>query len=118
MAVTTGRSFKLRISPLAFVLSTQGFDQPLSSIITDAHINNFSPYAAAQLAIKGFAELPPDASKTFIYTGNKLHLMAMEPLLSFGMGKSASAHMIHYLAEVYKSAGYKYVLELRLTNQY
>lgn len=107
-----GRSFKLKTSSLAFILSTQGFDQPLSSLITDAHINVFSAYAAAQQAMKGFAELPPDASKTFIYTGNKLHLMAMEPLLSFGMGKSASAHMIHYLAEAYKSAGYKYVMEL------
>lgn len=62
--------------------------------------------------MKGFAELPPDASKTFIYTSNKLHLMAMEPLVAFGMGKAASAHMIHYLAEVYKSSGYKYVLTL------
>ncbi|KAM0478906.1 hypothetical protein ACHAPX_004884 [Trichoderma viride] len=93
----------------AFSFSTQGFDQPLSGLITEAHINTFSAYAAAQQALKGFAELPPDASRTFIYTGNKLHLMPMEPLVSFGMGKSASAHMIHYLAEVYKSSGYKYV---------
>lgn len=96
-------------SSLAFAFSTQGFDQPLSGLITEAHINTFSAYAAAQQALKGFAELPPDASRTFIYTGNKLHLMPMEPLVSFGMGKSASAHMIHYLAEVYKSSGYKYV---------
>ncbi|KAL7941397.1 NAD(P)-binding protein [Trichoderma barbatum] len=92
----------------AFVLSIQGFDQPLSSIITDAHVNTFSVYAAAQLAVKGFAELPPDASKTFIYTGNKSHIMPLEPLLSFGMGKSATAHMIHYLSELYKASGYKF----------
>ncbi|KAL6889143.1 hypothetical protein GGI43DRAFT_425806 [Trichoderma evansii] len=92
----------------AFIFSPEGIDEPLSRVITDAHINVFSAYAAVQLAIKGFAELPPDASKTFIYTSNKLHLMTLEPLLSFGMGKSASAHMIHYLAEVYKSSGYKF----------
>lgn len=96
----------------AVALSIEGFDQPLSSVIKDAHINTFSAYAAAQLAVKGFAELPPDASKTFIYTGNKLHVMPLQPLLSFGMGKSASAHMIHYLSELYKSSGYKYVYTL------
>jgi hypothetical protein len=64
------------------------------------------------MAVKSFAELPSDASKTFIYTSNKLHLMALEPLLSFGMGKSAAAHMIHYLAEVYKPSGYKYVVHI------
>ncbi|RFU81265.1 hypothetical protein TARUN_920 [Trichoderma arundinaceum] len=101
----------------AFILSTEGFDQPLSSIITDAHVNTFSAYAAAQMAVKGFAELPSDASKTFIYTSNKLHLMALEPLLSFGMGKSAAAHMIHYLSEVYKSSGYKfYHVDERVSN--
>ncbi|KAK4071977.1 hypothetical protein Trihar35433_4041 [Trichoderma harzianum] len=31
-----------------------------------------------------------------------------EPLISMGMGKSASAHMIHYLSEVYRSSGYKF----------
>ncbi|KAL7914277.1 NAD(P)-binding protein [Trichoderma velutinum] len=92
----------------AFILSIQGFDQPLSSVITDAHVNTFSAYAAAQQAVKGFAELPSDASKTFIYTSNKLHIMTLEPLISMGMGKSASAHMIHYLSEVYKSSGYKF----------
>lgn len=80
----------------------------MSSVITDAHVNTFSAYAAAQQAVKGFAELPPDASKTFIYTSNKLHIMTLEPLISMGMGKSASAHMIHYLSEVYRSSGYKY----------
>ncbi|KAL6853212.1 hypothetical protein J3F83DRAFT_764738 [Trichoderma novae-zelandiae] len=92
----------------ALIISPQGLEQPLSSIITDAHVNTFSAYVAAQLAVKGFAELPPDASKTFLYTGNKLNIMTLEPLLSFGMGKSATAHMIHYLAEVYKDPGYKF----------
>ncbi|KAK4078365.1 uncharacterized protein Triagg1_3381 [Trichoderma aggressivum f. europaeum] len=92
----------------AFILSIQGFDQPLSSVITDAHVNTFSAYAAAQQAVKGFAQLPSDASKTFIYTSNKLHIMTLEPLISMGMGKSASAHMIHYLSEVYRSSGYKF----------
>ncbi|KAK1246165.1 hypothetical protein MKX07_005234 [Trichoderma sp. CBMAI-0711] len=92
----------------ALILSPLGFEQPLSSVITDAHVNTFSAYVAAQLAVKGFAELPSDAPKTFIYTGNKLNIMTLEPLLSFGMGKSATAHMIHYLAEVYKDTGYKF----------
>lgn len=100
------------ISSIAFILSTQGFDEPLSNIIADAHVNTFSAYAAAQLAVKGFAELSSDASKTFIYTGNKSHIMTLEPLLSFGMGKAATAHMIHYLAEAYKPSGYKYAYTL------
>ncbi|EGR44646.1 uncharacterized protein TRIREDRAFT_112014 [Trichoderma reesei QM6a] len=72
---------------LPSVVVYNGFEQPLSSVITDAHVNTFSAYVAAQLAVKGFAELPSDAPKTFIYTGNKLNVMTLEPLLSFGMGK-------------------------------
>ncbi|TFB00482.1 hypothetical protein CCMA1212_007576 [Trichoderma ghanense] len=82
--------------------------QQIVAFQRDNNINIVSTFAAAQLAIKSFAILPPESSKTFIYTGNKQHLMVIPPLLSQGVGKSGSAHLLHYLAEEHKESGYKF----------
>lgn len=72
-------------------------------------INTISAFVAAQQAVKGFEELPDSASKTFIYTGNALNTMVMAPLVTLGMGKSATAHMIEVAAKTYEDRGFKYV---------
>ncbi|KAL6872712.1 hypothetical protein J3F83DRAFT_771957 [Trichoderma novae-zelandiae] len=82
--------------------------QQIEAFQRDNNVNIVSAYTAAQLAVTSFAILPPESSKTFIYTGNKQHLMVVPPLLSLGVGKSGSAHLIHYLSEEHKKSGYKF----------
>ncbi|KAL7807425.1 hypothetical protein V8C26DRAFT_439338 [Trichoderma gracile] len=82
--------------------------QQIAAFQRDNNINIVSTYAATQLAIKSFAILPPESSRAFIYTGNKQHLMVIPPLLSQGVGKSGSAHLLHYLSEEHKESGYRF----------
>ncbi|KAL7917481.1 hypothetical protein ACQKWADRAFT_306746 [Trichoderma austrokoningii] len=82
--------------------------EEIAAFQSDNNVNIVSAHIAAQLAIKSFAVLPRQSSKTFIYTGNKLPFMVVRPLLSQGVGKAGSAHLMHYLAEEYKDAGYKF----------
>lgn len=70
-------------------------------------INTFSVLAAADEAVKGFRELPSDAAKTFIFTGNRLNIEPIPPLLSNGMGKSATAHFLATAAMTYAKEGFK-----------
>jgi hypothetical protein len=75
------------------------------------NINTTSPFVAAQQAALGFQQLPASASKTFIYTGNVLNTGTIIPsLMVSGVGKSATAHMIHVAASVYADRGFKYVV--------
>ncbi|KAK1249570.1 hypothetical protein MKX07_003086 [Trichoderma sp. CBMAI-0711] len=60
--------------------------QQISAFQRDNNINIVSTYTATQFAIRSFSVLPPESSKTFIYTGNKQHLMVIPPLLSQGVG--------------------------------
>jgi NAD(P)-dependent dehydrogenase (short-subunit alcohol dehydrogenase family) len=70
--------------------------------------NTISPYAAAQQATLGFAELPDSASRTFIYTGNMLNTgVVIAPFMTLGVGKSATAHIIQHAATTFKEKGYK-----------
>ncbi len=83
-------------------------DQQIAAFQSDNNINIVSAYIASRLAIESFASLPPGSSPgTFIYTGNKLPFMVVQPLLSQGVGKAGAAHLIHYLAEEYKDSSYK-----------
>lgn len=87
-------------------------DDPLSVSAQDIEkslaINTTSPFVAAQQAVLGFAQLPASASRTFIYTGNMLNqLVSLPGILSLGVGKSATGHIIQTAAEAYKSKGYK-----------
>ncbi|KAJ5921479.1 hypothetical protein N7466_009805 [Penicillium verhagenii] len=81
---------------------------PLAEFNQELSINTTSVFAAAQQAAKGFAELPAEASKTFIFTGNILNTKVFPPLLSLGVGKAATAHLIEYLAGAYPFNGYKF----------
>jgi hypothetical protein len=80
---------------------------PIDVFASDLAINTISPYAAAQEAVKGFAELPSTASKTFIQIGNVLNRTVMPSLITLGVGKSAAAHMIACCAESYQAKGYQ-----------
>lgn len=73
----------------------------------DLAINTTSVLAAAHEATVAFDDLPSTASRTFIYTGNRLNIDPIAPLLSLGIGKSATAHLIRSASEVYKDKGYK-----------
>jgi len=76
----------------------------------DYAVNALSALAAAQQAARSFEKLPATASRTFIYTGNRLNIEPIAPLLSLGMGKSATAHLVASAAQSYPGRGYKYVL--------
>src|SRR5438034_361023 len=43
---------------------------PVAGLLSDLNVNTISAYVAAQEALKGFEELPNEARKAFIYTGN------------------------------------------------
>lgn len=79
----------------------------LVDLVKDLNINTVSTLIAAQEATKSFAALPTSASKTFIFTGNILNLQNLPPLMSNGMGKSATAHFLETAATAYKADGYK-----------
>jgi NAD(P)-dependent dehydrogenase (short-subunit alcohol dehydrogenase family) len=82
-------------------------DMSLEDVTGEFAVNAISPLFAAKEAVKGFKLLPDSASKTFIMTGNLLNKMAMPSVLSFGMGKSAAAHMVWGASKGYKEKGYK-----------
>ena len=79
----------------------------LTTLINHLNVNTISAFAAAQQAVKGFAQLPDSASRTFIYTGNALNTTVMLPLLDLGVGKAATAYIIEIAAKAYKDRGYK-----------
>lgn len=77
------------------------------SLAQDFNINTLSVLAAAHEAVLSFEKLPPSASRTFIYTGNRLNIAPILPLLSLGVGKSATAHMISSASLAYEDKGYR-----------
>ena len=81
---------------------------PLADFTSHMNINTTSAFVAAQEAVSAFKQLPDSASKTFIYTGNKLNTTTMAPLLDLGVGKSATAHIIQSAAAAYAERGFKY----------
>ncbi|KAL9110602.1 MAG: hypothetical protein Q9227_004960 [Pyrenula ochraceoflavens] len=81
---------------------------PLTDFTRDLSINTVSAFVAAQQAAAAFSQLPGSASRTFIYTGNCLNTMTLPPLMSLGVGKSATARMIQSAAEGYKDKGFKF----------
>ncbi|KAH8725389.1 hypothetical protein GQ44DRAFT_681122 [Phaeosphaeriaceae sp. PMI808] len=85
------------------------FSLSLEDFTSDLNINTTSTFAAAKEATKGFEQLPESASRTFIYTGNILNNdITIAPLMSLGVGKSATAHMIHSASKTYADRGFKF----------
>lgn len=84
------------------------FSVYLDDFTRNFNINTASVFVAAQQAALGFEQLPSSASKTFIYTGNLLNTpTTIPPLMTLGVGKSATAHMIQSAAAAYADRGFK-----------
>jgi hypothetical protein len=85
-------------------------EDPLSLTVDDLNqdmmVNTGSALAAAKKAVAGFDQLHSSTSKAFIYTGNFLNKEVMPFLMSAGMGKSATAHLLATAASVYGPKGY------------
>ncbi|KAF2427663.1 hypothetical protein EJ08DRAFT_592726, partial [Tothia fuscella] len=80
----------------------------IAEVQNEFSINAISPLIALQESVKGFQTLNNAmASKTFILTGNVLHLAVKPPMLTYGMTKGASAHMIHNASVTYVEQGVK-----------
>jgi NAD(P)-dependent dehydrogenase (short-subunit alcohol dehydrogenase family) len=83
---------------------------PTTALITgfqqDLAVNTVSAYAAAQAAVEGFARLPPNLPKTFIFTGNKGAAAISPAVFTLGLTKASTWYMIQTLAEAYKDKGY------------
>jgi len=86
------------------------FSLSIADFQTDLVVNTTSAFAAAQEATRGFEQLPADASKTFIFTGNILNIPGrlIPAAASLGAGKSATAHLIANAAAAHAGKGYKY----------
>lgn len=91
------------------VKQAEPLDEDILAFQSDFNVNTVSAWVAARLAIGSFISLGEDVSGTFIYTGNKLNFIIVPPLLSNGVGKSATAHIIKYAAEKFKDTNHKYV---------
>lgn len=97
-------------------ISAKNRDHPLelsaSDLSKSIDVNVMGAYVAAQEAAASFeassADDPNDSNKTFIFTGNRLNIAPIPPLLSLGVGKAATAHMMAFLSETYKARGWKY----------
>jgi hypothetical protein len=72
------------------------------------NINTLSPLIAAQEAVKGFKQLPASASRTYIATGNLLSTNAYPSVLTFGMTKTALAHLIWGSSIAYEKQGFRF----------
>lgn len=90
------------------------FSSSVQTVCSDMNVNAVSPWAAAHEAIKCFDNLGSQLESsggTFIFTGNLLNVSVGPGFLTFGMGKSAAAHLIKHLALVaYPDKPYKFVL--------
>jgi NAD(P)-dependent dehydrogenase (short-subunit alcohol dehydrogenase family) len=79
------------------------------SVASDLNVNTISPYVAAQQAVSGWATLPKETKKTFIYTGNitNVSIVPMPMMLDLGMGKAASAFWIGVADATYSGRGFR-----------
>jgi NAD(P)-dependent dehydrogenase (short-subunit alcohol dehydrogenase family) len=86
------------------------FSIPAERLASDLNVNTVTPFAAAQQAVEGWATLPGDAARVFIYTGNISNVKITIPLtVTLGVGKSASAHWLGMADNTYSEQGYRYV---------
>ncbi|KAF2444621.1 NAD(P)-binding protein [Karstenula rhodostoma CBS 690.94] len=86
------------------------FSIPVESLNADLNTNTVSVYAAAKEAVKGWASLPGDSQKVFIYTGNKLNTWIAPMVLTatLGVGKRATSYLIGSADTRYAKEGYRF----------
>lgn len=82
---------------------------PAAKVTSDLNVNVVSAYVAAQEAIKGWATLPTQAKKLFIYTGNVQNeaVLPVPMMLNLGVGKAASAYWLGVADGAYAAHGYR-----------
>lgn len=87
------------------------FAVPPERVAFDFKVNTIAPYVAAREAVKGWATLPKDIKKTFIYTGNStnVQIIPMALMLDVGIGKSASASWVGLADTLLSPNGYRSV---------
>ncbi|KAK2776212.1 hypothetical protein FQN53_002846 [Emmonsiellopsis sp. PD_33] len=98
--------YNAAVSNIADPTDTLALTAP--QITTDITVNYISTYIAAQEAVRGFASVPDDAPKSFIFTGNGLNTKPLPALVSNGAGKSATAHFLEVAVTAYKDKGYTF----------
>ncbi|KAH8885846.1 NAD(P)-binding protein [Thozetella sp. PMI_491] len=83
---------------------------PSERLASDLNVNTVSPFAAAQQAVEGWATLPPDAAKVFIYTGNisNVKIVPVPLTVTLGVGKSASSYWLGMADNIYSGQGYRF----------
>ena len=82
-------------------------DLSAADLEQDLAVNVTGMLVAARKAVEGFEKLPSETPKSFIYTGNFLNKEVMPPLMSLGIGKSASAHTLAVASKVYGPKGFR-----------
>lgn len=90
-----------------FTSESDPFATSVADYALDLTINNTSLYAAIKESVAGFDKLDSSVPKAFLYTGNILNTKTMPGLLTLGVGKSASAHVVELADSVYRKKGYK-----------
>ncbi|KAK9242124.1 hypothetical protein V1506DRAFT_107604 [Lipomyces tetrasporus] len=91
-----------------FLPDGDAFSLAISEFEEDLAINVSSLYATIHEAVKGWKSTSV-STKTFIFTGNALNVSgALPTLLTYGLGKTAGAHLIDAAAKSYGSDGYKF----------
>lgn len=92
----------------AFPPATDVFSVDLKVFADDLAINTTSAFAAAKEAVLSFDAIEESTPKSFIYTGNICSQQILVPLITLGVGKSASAHFVEMGAKVYGPKGYRF----------
>ena len=100
-------NIRLAASNVQRVSADNPLELSLESFNKDIAVNTSSVLVAARKSVQGFEQLPSQIPKTFIYTGNFLNKEIMPFLMSAGMGKSASAHLISVASKSYAPKGYR-----------
>lgn len=89
-AVTSGKT-----SETALDISTEEFERHLA-------VNTTSAFVAARESLKSFQQL---GKGMFFYTGNYLPWHPVPRLMTLGLGKTASAHLVQIADEVWREKG-------------
>ncbi|KAK9439771.1 NAD(P)-binding domain protein [Metarhizium brunneum] len=93
---------------VSFAPKENTFNLDLGTFESDLNINTTSVFVAIKEALASFSALPTSTSRTFIYTGNAMNFASFDGLLTLGVGKSATAHMIASAAAAFADKGYKF----------
>ncbi|KAJ3006450.1 hypothetical protein HKX48_000117 [Thoreauomyces humboldtii] len=79
----------------------------LSHASASLAVSTLSPLAAAQATYQEWQKAGITKG-TFIFTGNILNVTPLPGVMTFGMAKSATAHMVRSFADTYGDKGFKF----------